>query len=85
MEIKKKHFVEYCLFLAISVLFLVLFVVFRSDKNLLKLISGLISSAYVLWGIIHSAFEGRLAPAVIFEYVLFGVMAFLLLFVALSF
>jgi Zn-dependent protease with chaperone function len=85
MELKKRHFIEYCLFLGVSVLFLVLFIVFSNNRNLLKLVSGLISSMYVLWGIIHSASEGRLTPAIVFEYLLFGILAFLLLFIALSF
>ncbi len=85
MKSVKRHFIEYGLFLAVLALFLVFFVVFRTDRNLLKLISGIISSVYVLWGIIHSVSEGRLTPAVALEYFLFGILAFLLLFVALSF
>jgi hypothetical protein len=85
MELRKKHFIEYSLFLAASVLFLVLFIAFRTDRNTLKLISGLIFSVYVLWGTIHSALEERLTPIIVFEYVLFGFLAFLLLFIALSF
>lgn len=85
MELKKKHLIEYGLFLLVSVLFLVLFIVFRTERNLLKLLSGLISSVYVLWGIIHSASEGRLTASIVFEYLLFGILAFLLLFIALSF
>jgi multisubunit Na+/H+ antiporter MnhE subunit len=85
MESKKKHLFEYGLFLITSILFLILFIIFSTDRNLLKLISGLISSTYVLWGIMHSALERRLTPAIVFEYVLFGILAFLLLFVVLSF
>ena len=85
MESKKNHVIEYGLFLIMSASFLILFVVFRADRELLKLFSGLISSVYVLWGIIHSASEGRLTPEIVLEYLLFGVLAFLLLFIALSF
>lgn len=85
MELKKKHFIEYSLFFAVSIFFLILFIVFSNNREMLKLVSGLVSCVYVLWGIIHSALEQRLTPTIVFEYVLFGVLAFLLLFVALSF
>ena len=85
MELKKKHLIEYSIFLVVFSFLLILYVVFRHDKNLHKLLSALISSVYTLWGIIHSAWEKRLTPAIVFEYVLFGVLAFLLLFIVLSF
>ena len=85
METKKRHFIESIFFIGIGVLFLAAFIFFRQNRDFLKLISGLASSTYALWGIIHSAMEGRLTPAIVVEYVLFGSLAFLLLFIALSF
>jgi hypothetical protein len=85
METKKEHFIEYVFFIGVSVIFLTSFIYFRQDRSFLKLISGLVSLTYALWGIIHSALEGRLTPAIVAEYVLFGSLAFLLLFIALSF
>jgi hypothetical protein len=82
METKKEHFIEYVFFIGVSVIFLTSFIYFRQDRSFLKLISGLVS---LTWGIIHSALEGRLTPAIVAEYVLFGSLAFLLLFIALSF
>jgi len=85
METKKRHYIEYVLFFGVLVLFIVSFVVFNQNRNLLKLVSALVSLTYALWGIIHSALEGRFTPAIVIEYVLFGSLAFLLLFIALSF
>jgi len=85
MESKKRHYIEYILFFGMSVLFLVTFFVFSQNRNFLKLISALVSLIYALWGIIHSALEGRFTPAIVMEYVLFGSLAFVILFIALSF
>jgi hypothetical protein len=85
MEIKRHHFLEYGIVFALSLLFIIMFVAYQSNRDLLKLLSGLISSSYVLWGIIHSALESRLTGVIVFEYLLFGVLAFLILFIALSF
>lgn len=85
MNSKKRHIIEFFFFIALSVVSLALFFIFRYDKDLLKLLSGAISLAYVLWGIIHSGLEGRLTKLVALEYLLFGALAFLLLFTALSF
>jgi hypothetical protein len=85
MEIKRRHILEYSLVLSLSLVFMLLFILFRTDHKLLTLLSGLVSSSYALWGIIHSALEGRLTRIVIIEYLLFGILVFLLLFIALSF
>jgi hypothetical protein len=85
MEIKRRHFLEYTMVFGLSLIFMILFFFFRSDRNILRLLSGLISSSYALWGIMHSALEGRLTRLVVLEYLLFGVLVFLLLFIALSF
>jgi len=85
MENKKRHLIEYSLVFLVSLTFLFLFIFFKSNKDLLKVFSVLISISYILWGIIHSAFEGRLTKIVAFEYILFGALVFSLFFFALSF
>jgi hypothetical protein len=85
MEIKKRHLIEYSLIFIVSVAFLIMFVFFRANKEMLKLLSAIISFAYILWGTVHSAIEGRLNKLVVLEYILFGVLVFLIFFFALSF
>ena len=81
----KEHAVEYLiLFIAIFV-FLVLFFIFRFDKNALVIISVSGSVFYVLWGIIHHVLRDRFTKSILWEYVLFGTLVFLLLYTVLSF
>jgi len=52
---------------------------FRFDKNA-QLITGAVGCIYyTVWGIIHHALKERLSMAIFFEYVLFGLVVFLLL------
>jgi len=85
MNSNTKHLTEYLVIITLSIVFLTLFVFFRFDREVLKLISAFASSFYVLWGIIHAALESRLNRLIVFEYLLFGILVFLLLYTALSF
>lgn len=85
MSINKRHLLEYFIFLGVSVAFLILFFNFRYNGEIIKIMIAAISVFYPLWGIIHSAFEGRLTRLIVSEYVLFGVLVFLLLTIAQTF
>lgn len=85
MDNNRRHLIEYFIFIILTVVFLLLFILFRSNKELLKLVAGLLSSTYILWGIIHAALEERMTSLIVFEYALFGTLFFLILFFALSF
>ena len=81
----REHLIEHLiLFAAISV-FILLFLVFRFNKNSLMVISAAGSVFYVLWGIIHHVLRDRLTKSIFWEYILFGSLVFLLLFTVLSF
>jgi hypothetical protein len=81
----ERHLVEYTVLIIVLISLVVFFATFSSSKTHLFLISGVGSSLYALWGIIHHAIEGRLTARIAFEYVFFGVLVFLLLFTAISF
>lgn len=84
MENLKEHRVEYfILFVAICV-FVVLMYIFRFNKDILILLSGLGSIFYILWGIIHHWIRGKLTKNIAYEYFLFGFLSFLLFFTVLS-
>jgi len=81
----KENRVEYfILFIAISV-FMFLVYTFRFEKEVLILLSGIGSAFYIIWGIIHHWIRGKLTRSVIYEYLLFGILVFLLFFTVLSF
>jgi len=82
---KSKHLMEYLLIIAFSMVFLYLFYIFRSQKDILKIVNLGISLFYISWGLAHAALEGRLNRLVAFEYIGFGTMVFLTLHIALSF
>jgi hypothetical protein len=85
MENIKEHIIEYMVLVVALVGFICLLVLFRFNKSALLGVSGLGSVFYILWGIIHHALRGRLTRSIAYEYILFGVLVFLLLFTVLSF
>jgi hypothetical protein len=84
MSEKERHIVEYSVLILVSVLVLFLFYFIRYENTFLIILSGFASAFYVIWGIVHHALESRLTKSIAFEYSLFGVLVFLLLFSALS-
>ena len=58
---------------------------FRFDRTYLAVIWGTCSLLYVFWGIIHHKVEGRLTTLIALEYILYGLLAFALLYTALNF
>ncbi len=85
MENIKENRVEYfILFVAITV-FMFFIYTFRFNRQMLILLSGIGSSFYIIWGIIHQWLRGKMSRSVIYEYVLFGILVFLLFFTVLSF
>ena len=85
MENLKEHFIEYLVLFIAVIAFVILFAVLRFNKNALMILSGFGSLFYILWGIIHHAIRGRLNRMIAYEYILFGILIFLLLFTVLSF
>ena len=73
------HMLHYMiLFLGLSVFVLCFY--FVSYFPLYQiLVAGLSVMYYVVWGMLHHSLEGRLTKVVALEYVLFGIVAFLLL------
>jgi len=85
MENIKEHLTEYIILFIALFIFLVLFIVFRFDRSAQTIISGAGSIFYILWGIIHHAIRERISRTIVWEYVLFGLLIFLLFYTVLSF
>ncbi len=85
MENIKEHRVEYFILSVAIIVFMFFIYMFRFDKNALIMLTGVGSLSYILWGIIHHWLRGKLTRSVVYEYVLFGFLAFLLFFTVLSF
>ena len=81
----KEHTIEYLILFVAVIVFLVLFFLFRFDKTSLLVVSTLGSIFYIGWGIIHHMLRGRLTKLITTEYLLFGLLVFLLLFTVLNF
>lgn len=80
----EKHLTHYVFLFMGLVLSVSLLIFFRFNRSA-QLISGFFGAAfYVSWGIIHHALEDRLSKEIIIEYLLFGVLAFVMLFFALN-
>ena len=61
-----------------------LFIFFKYDPLAQGLAAALGCIFYVSWGIIHHALQERITKEIIFEYVLVGIVAFLLILLAIS-
>lgn len=79
------HLVEYAVLGTLAVIISLLFYYFRYNHGVLIFLSGVASFAYILWGVIHHALEGRLTKFIAAEYIVFGVLVFLLMYTVLNF
>lgn len=84
MTDKERHLIEYSILSTASILFLFLFFYLRFEKNLLVILTATASFFYTIWGIVHHAFESRLTKAIAAEYVVFGLLFFVLIFTVLT-
>ncbi|MFA6982101.1 MAG: hypothetical protein WC243_03715 [Patescibacteria group bacterium] len=75
------HYAVLFLGLALIVGFLIYF---RFDRPIQLMVGAFGALFYVAWGVIHHAFEDRLTKEIVMEYLLFGILAFLMLYFALS-
>mgnify|MGYP007049884004 FL=1 len=85
MENIKENRVEYFILLVAIATFMVLIYKFRFNKGMLIFLSGVGSASYIVWGVIHHLIRGKLTKNIVYEYVLFGLLVFLLFFSVLSF
>jgi hypothetical protein len=85
MEIQKDaHLLHYlALFVGLAVIS-TFFIIFRYNYQTQVLLALIGSGYYTIWGILHHSFEKRLSRFVVLEYILFGLLAFLLIFTALN-
>jgi hypothetical protein len=80
----EKH-LKYYLFLFIGlVIVTVPFVWLAHNFMMQTIVAGASSILFVTWGIVHHINEGRVQKTVIGEYILFGVIAFFIVFTVLS-
>ena len=75
----KAHLIEYLILFITSVLFLILMATFRGQHNKQFFILILFVCYYITWGYLHHEKDQTLSLKIIFEYVLFGGLALLLL------
>ena len=85
MENIKEHRLEYFILMIGVFVFVVLISMFRFNRGALIILAGAGSLFYILWGIIHNALREKLTRIVAYEYILFGILIFLLFFTVLSF
>lgn len=85
MEDLKEHIIEYAVLFVGMAAFLFFLTTYRFDKGALLIISSVGSILYVVWGVLHHALRKKLTRMIIYEYTLFGILVFLLLFTVLNF
>lgn len=79
MNHHERHFSHYLILLTGLAILGSLFVLFRFNERIQILVGAAGCLFYILWGIFHHASEERVTKLVIFEYVSFGLLAFLLM------
>ena len=85
MDDIKENRVEYFILFVAILVFMFLVYRFRFNKEMLILLSGVGSALYVIWGVVHHLIRGKLTTNIAYEYILFGLLVFLLFFTVLSF
>ena len=85
MDDIKENRVEYFILFVAILVFMFLVYRFRFNKEMLILLSGVGSALYVIWGVVHHLIRGKLTRNIAYEYILFGLLVFLLFFTVLSF
>ncbi|KKS31937.1 hypothetical protein A2380_01220 [candidate division WWE3 bacterium RIFOXYB1_FULL_43_24] len=79
------HLVEYAVLATLAVIISLLFYYFRYNHGVLIFLSGVSSLAYIIWGVLHHALEGRLTKFIAAEYIVFGTLVFFLMYTVLNF
>jgi hypothetical protein len=79
MNIKDSHLSHYAFLIVGMALLGVFFVLFKYNTSIQIFIGLLGCIFYTFWGIFHHALEDRVTELVVFEYVLFSLVAFLLM------
>lgn len=74
----KKHFLHYLILVLIFLLALLGMAAFKFRPRLQLLVVGLTVLGYVFWGVFHAASDNRLRREVVGEYLLIGLLAFVL-------
>lgn len=81
---EENHLKPYLILILGILTFVFLIIYFKYYNDVQIILAGGLSAFYCLWGIIHHAVEGRLSRLVFLEYILVGLLVFLLLFTALT-
>lgn len=74
----RKHFFHYLILLLVFAAGLFGFSYFRFRPQLQLAVVGLTVLGYITWGIVHHHFEDRLRSEVVGEYVLIGILVFVM-------
>jgi hypothetical protein len=74
----KTHFLHYLILFLIFLLALFGLAVFRFRPQLQLIVVGLSILGYIFWGVFHAAADNRLRREVVGEYILIGLLAFVL-------
>lgn len=75
---QKRHILHYLILFLIFLLALAGLAAFKFRPQMQLLIVGLTALGYILWGLFHAAADNRLRREVVGEYLLIGLLAFVL-------
>lgn len=79
-----KRITEYSTLVVLSIIYVFLFWYFRYDSRFLMSLAAFGSVFYLTWGVLHQKSANRLNFTVILEYMLLALLAFLLVFTAIT-
>ncbi|OGC45179.1 hypothetical protein A2V49_00115 [candidate division WWE3 bacterium RBG_19FT_COMBO_34_6] len=84
MRIKDYKIFEYTFLLFAAISYVILFYLYRHDKNTEIIITALGCVIYSSWGVIHHKLENRLNLSIVMEYLFVSILVFLIVLVALN-
>ena len=75
----KEHSLDYLVLIAILLFGIILYIFFKNDVVMQRLIAASIALSYILWGIIHHHHADKITTKIVLEYILVAVLGFLVI------
>ena len=75
----KEHPLDYLVLIAILLFGVILYIFFKDDVIMERIIAISLALSYILWGIIHHHHADKITIKIVLEYILVAVLGFLVI------
>jgi hypothetical protein len=75
----KTHAIDYLVLISLLLFGIILYVFFKNDAQMQRIIAAALSLSFILWGIIHHHHADKVTKKIMLEYILIAVFGFLVI------